>query len=106
MKNIKYITQYIGVIFLFTIYKIIGLKKSLKVSAIIFSILGPFFRSKNISKNNLLKVFPKLTTLEYEKIIKSNGSIMEKYLLNILLLNIIDPQRSLIIKLQLKIRNI
>ena len=83
MKNIKYITQYIGIIFLFTIYKIIGLKFSLKVSGIIFSILGPLFRSKNISQNNLSKVFPKLSRLELEEIIKSMwinyGKIFAEY---------------------------
>ena len=83
MKNIKYFLQYLSIIFLFIIFKILGLKYSLKISGVIFSTFGPFFRSKIVCKNNLSKVFPKLTKLEQEKIIKSMwtnyGKIFAEY---------------------------
>ena len=79
MKNIKYLIQFLSIIFLFTIYKILGLKYSLKISGKIFSIFGPFFRSKNICKINLSRVFPKLTQSEQEQIIKNHEKKVTRF---------------------------
>ena len=49
MKNFKYFIQYILIIFLLLLFKIIGHKYSLIISSKLFSFIGPFFRSKKIN---------------------------------------------------------
>ena len=84
MKNIKYFFQFIIIIFLFLIFKIVGLKFSIRISKFIFSFFGPFFRSKLIYEKNLKKVFPNLTgseVIEIEKKMWSNyGCIFAEYM--------------------------
>ncbi len=60
MKNIKYLIQFIIIIFLFTLFKIIGLKISSIISGTIFKLIGPLFRSNRISHNNLSLAFPEM----------------------------------------------
>jgi Kdo2-lipid IVA lauroyltransferase/acyltransferase len=83
MKKTKYFIQFILIIFLYSLYKIIGLKSSQKISSYIFSLLGPFFRSKKITQNNLSKAFPLITETEKKKIIKkmwiNYGKIFSEY---------------------------
>ena len=57
MKKIKYFCQYIAIVFLFTLYKIIGLKLSLILSSAIFSLAGPIFRKNKMSERNLTYAF-------------------------------------------------
>jgi len=57
MKKIKYFCQYITIVFLFGLYKIIGLKLSLLISSTIFSLAGPIFRKNKISEKNLTYAF-------------------------------------------------
>ena len=57
MKNIKYILQFICIIFLFVIFKVIGLKNSSFISGKIFTFFGPFFRSEKIITQNLKTSF-------------------------------------------------
>ena len=84
MKNIKYFFQFIIILFLFTVFRIIGLRFSIKFSRLIFSFFGPIFRSKKICENNLKKVFPNLNQIEILKISKniwSNyGCIFAEYM--------------------------
>ena len=47
MKNIKYLFQFLLIIFLFIIFKILGANLSSKFSGKIFEKIGPFFRSKS-----------------------------------------------------------
>ena len=83
MKNINYFIQFILIIFLYSLYKIIGLKSSQKISSHIFSLLGPIFRSKKTTEKNLSKVFPLITETEKNKIIKNvwinYGKIFSEY---------------------------
>ncbi len=83
MKNINYFIQFCLIIFLYSLYKILGLKNSQKISANIFALIGPIFRSKKICKNNLSKAFPLMTKTEKEKIIKNMwinyGKIFSEY---------------------------
>ena len=72
MKNIKYLIQFIFVIFFFGIFKIIGLKNSKYLSGNLMALLGPVFRSKKIIFSNISKAFPNLGDLEKEKILKKN----------------------------------
>ena len=83
MKNIKYLIQFIFVMFFFGIFKIIGLKNSKFLSGNLMTLLGPMFRSKEIIFSNLSKAFPDLDNLEKEKILKkmwfNYGRIFAEY---------------------------
>ena len=84
MKNIKYLFQFIFVVFFFGIFKIIGLKNSKYLSGNIMTLLGPIFRSKKIIFSNLSKAFPDLDDVEKEKILKkmwfNYGRIFAEYM--------------------------
>ena len=84
MKILKYFLQFLFVIILFLIFKIIGLKYSSKLSGNIFSFLGPFFRSNKICHKNLIFAFPDLNEYERQKILKNMwlnyGKIFSEYL--------------------------
>jgi len=47
--------------FFFTIFKILGVKKSSYLSGKIFRIIGPFFRSKKVIINNFKTAFPDIS---------------------------------------------
>ncbi len=84
MNNIKYFLQFVIIIFLFLIFKILGLKYSTLLSGIIFQILGPLFRSKKIFNSNLTIAFPNISTIEKERLFKkmwfNYGSILAEYM--------------------------
>ena len=84
MKQIKYFLQFLGIIFLFIIFKIIGLTLSRIFSGYLLSLLGPLFRSKKIIHSNLLTAFPELSEYERKKIIKNMwfnyGQILAEYM--------------------------
>ena len=84
MKNIKYLLQFIFVMFFFGIFKIIGLKNSKNLSGNLMTLLGPMFRSKKIIFSNLSKAFPNLNDLEKERILKkmwfNYGRIFAEYM--------------------------
>ena len=84
MKNIKYFFQFLGIMFLFLIYYILGPKYSLKISSTLFLFLGPLFKSKKISEDNIIKAFPQKSKIERKKIIKNMwlnyGKIFAEYI--------------------------
>ena len=84
MKKIKYFLQFLGIISLFIIFKIIGLTLSRIFSGYLLSLLGPLFRSKKIIHSNLLTAFPELSESERKKIIKNMwfnyGQILAEYM--------------------------
>ena len=84
MKNIKYLIQFIFFIFLFGMYKLLGLKLSLITSGFIFSILGPIFRSNKVSKLNLSYAFKNNNESQNKKILKimwkNYGKIFAEYM--------------------------
>ena len=84
MKLIKYFIQFIIIIFLFLLFKILGLKLSKSFSSFIFKTIGPHFRSKKISHYNLSIAFPRLDESEKNKIINdmwaSYGKIFAEYI--------------------------
>ncbi len=67
MKNIKYLFQFILIIFSFFIFKILGSKLSSKISGKIFEKIGPFFRSQKIIHSNIKRAFPKIKSDELKK---------------------------------------
>jgi len=68
MKSVKYFFQFIFIIFLFIIFKILGLKISSKFASLLFKSIGPFFRSKQLIKKNILKAFPNMNESDLNRI--------------------------------------
>ena len=58
MKHIKYFLEFTFIIFLFLIFKLIGLKLSRILAAYLFANLGPLFRSKKTIYSNISLAFP------------------------------------------------
>ena len=67
MKKFNYFIQFIFVITLFLIFKILGYNFSRKLSGYIFLIIGPYFRSKKIIFKNLDIAFPNKNFKEKKK---------------------------------------
>ena len=84
MKLIKYFIQFLIILILFFIIKILGLKFGSYISSKIFIFIGPFFRSKHLIESNLLKAKPNLSQDEIKRISKemwSNyGRILAEYI--------------------------
>ena len=55
MNNLKYFIQYIVIIFLLSIFRLLGIKYARILSGKIFTFIGPLFRSNRLSHKNLLK---------------------------------------------------
>ena len=60
IKTIKYFLQSIIIYLFFLICRILGLKISRIIFAYIFTLIGPYFKSKKIIKNNL-NIFSEIT---------------------------------------------
>tara|TARA_B100001057_G_scaffold327173_1_gene327449 strand:+ start:5719 stop:6582 length:864 start_codon:yes stop_codon:yes gene_type:complete len=84
MTNLKYLIQFLIIIFLFIIFKILGLKISSILSGYILKIFGPLFRSNEISKKNLLKAMPDLDEYSQSRILDkmwfNYGRILSEYI--------------------------
>jgi len=68
MKLIKYFIQFLVIIILLLVFKILGLKIASFISNKITSLFGPIFRSKNLIKSNILKALPYLNQNEIDTI--------------------------------------
>ena len=83
MKSIKYFIQFLIIITLFFVFKILGLKNASFISNKITSLFGPIFRSKNLIKSNILKALPYLNQNEINTISKkmwgNYGRILAEY---------------------------
>ena len=71
MKKIKYLFEFLIILFLFLIYKILGLKLSSFISGKLFELIGPLFRSKDLIKKNISRAFPTIKTQEVQNIKRS-----------------------------------
>ncbi len=76
MKFIRYFFEYILIIILFNLFKLLGYRISSEIGYLLGKTFGPFFRSKKIIKNNLLKFDSSLTP---EKISKISGEMWGNY---------------------------
>ena len=84
MKKIKYLIEFIIIIFLFLIVKLLGLKISQSIFSFIFKNIGPLFRSKKISHKNLSLALPNLDKPKRNQIINNMwakyGKIFSEYM--------------------------
>ena len=71
MKIIKYFLQFLFVITMFFLFKILGLNISSALGGKLFEKIGPLFRSKKIIHSNIKKAFPKINLDDLNKITKS-----------------------------------
>jgi len=74
MKVVKYFFEFISVISLFFIFKIIGLKNASNLGSIIGQAIGPLFRSKNLTKENIKTGLGELGDEKEKNIIKNMWS--------------------------------
>ena len=84
MKNLKYFLQFFCILFLFGVFKIVGIKFSRIISENIMVVFGPIFRSKKIIFKNLSIAFPNFNESEKKQILKSMwinyGRIFAEYM--------------------------
>ena len=84
MKKINYFIQYVLILILFSIFKILGIKLSLIISSSIFELLGPIIKKNKISKQNLSYAFKNISNQSKESIIRSMwknyGKIFAEYM--------------------------
>ena len=57
MKVIKYFFEFISIISLFCIFKIIGLRNASNMGSLLGKFIGPLFRSKDVTKQNIKNAF-------------------------------------------------
>ena len=84
MKIIKYFLEFLFIIILFVIFKILGLKLGSNFGSYIGWIFGPFFRSKKKIISNIKKAFPKIDekniNIIARKMWKNYGRILSEYI--------------------------
>ena len=68
MKYIKYFFQFLIICIFFIIFKILGSNLSSRLSGKIFEKIGPYFRSAEIIRRNILRVFPDINSTEINTI--------------------------------------
>mgnify|MGYP001166410800 FL=1 len=68
MKNIKYFFEFIFVIIFFSLFKILGPKKSSYTGGKIFEKIGPIFRSEKIIHLNIKRVIPDIDNENLKKL--------------------------------------
>ena len=71
MKIIKYFFEFISIISLFLIFKIIGLKNASSLGSVLGRFIGPLFRSKEIIKQNIKTALGEIDKKEETMIINS-----------------------------------
>ena len=83
MKFVRYFFEYILIIILFILFKLLGYKIASEFGYLLGKTFGPFFRSKKIIKSNLLKFDKTLTNEKIEDISKemwgNYGRILSEY---------------------------
>tara|TARA_Y100000389_G_C17354182_1_gene460154 strand:+ start:116 stop:979 length:864 start_codon:yes stop_codon:yes gene_type:complete len=84
MNKLNHFFQFIVIIFLFLLFKLLGLKLSSALSGYILLLIGPIFRSNKLSLENLKKAFPNSKHQERSKILNkmwfNYGRILSEYM--------------------------
>jgi KDO2-lipid IV(A) lauroyltransferase len=84
LQKIRYFFEFLTIIFLFLIFRILGIKISSYIGGRLGSMFGPFFRSKQLIRSNIINALPNLTKQELEIIIKkmwnNYGRILSEYI--------------------------
>jgi len=76
MNKIKYFFQFILIIIIFFVFKIFGSKISSFLGGKLFELIGPVFRSKKITNENIKRAFP---DIDNKKLNEINSSMWNNY---------------------------
>ena len=76
MNKIKYFFQFLIIIILFSLFKILGIKISSYIGGKLFEFIGPFFRSKELINKNIRRAFPKI---DQDTLTSINSSMWNNY---------------------------
>ena len=76
MNKIKYFFQFLIIIILFSLFKILGIKISSYISGKLFEFIGPFFRSKELIDKNIRRAFP---NIDQDKLTSIKSSMWNNY---------------------------
>ena len=76
MKQINYFIQFIIIVILFFIFKILGYRLSSALGGKIFEIIGPLFRSRRLIQSNIKKAIP---NIEFERLNEITKSMWNNY---------------------------
>jgi len=68
MNKVKYFLQFVLIMFIFFIFKILGIKISSFLGGKLFELIGPIFRSKKIIHQNIKKAFPNIDQKKLENL--------------------------------------
>ena len=83
MTNLRYFLEFLIILFLFIIFKIVGYKNASNFGELIGKIIGPKFKSKKIISENIKIFNPNIKDEEMETIIKkmwgNYGKILAEY---------------------------
>ena len=83
MNKIKYFFQFIFVIVMFLIFKILGIKLGSLLGGKLFQIIGPIFRSKKIIFENIRRALPNISKNElisiYDSMWENYGRVFAEY---------------------------
>ncbi len=74
MKIVKYFFEFISIISLFCIFKIIGLRNASNLGSILGRSIGPLFRSKHVTKQNIKTGLGKISEKRESEIINGMWS--------------------------------
>ena len=74
MKVIKYFFEFISIISLFCIFKIIGLRNASNAGSLLGKFIGPLFRSKDVTKQNIKNAFVAIDIKKETEIINNMWS--------------------------------
>ena len=83
MNKIKYFFQFIFVIVMFLIFKILGIKLGSLLGGKLFQIIGPIFRSKKLIFENIRRALPNINKNElisiYDSMWENYGRVFAEY---------------------------
>ena len=84
MNSLKYLIQFLIIIFFLILFKLLGLRISSILSGYLTKTFGPFFRSNNLARNNLVRALPNLNSYQQKRLLEkmwfNYGKIFSEYL--------------------------
>ena len=97
MKILNYFLQSIIVYFFFLLGRILGLKISRKIFSLLFSIVGPFFKSKKVIEKNLINFSRKVVNVNKKNIANDMWINYGKTFIEYIHLNVLKKEREVVI---------
>ena len=76
MNKIKYFFQFLIIVILFSLFKILGIRISSYIGGKLFEFIGPFFRSKELIDKNIRRAFP---NIDQDKLTSIKSSMWNNY---------------------------